>query len=109
MDETDRRRQKQEDYNRKHGITPQSIQKSLESPLASLLDGERVLARDDKGPQLFVIEGDAPDARSIARTIKKLRKQMKTAAAKLDFERAAQHRDCIRELETWAVDNGLAV
>ena len=109
VDETDRRRQKQEDYNREHGITPQSIKKSLESPLAALLDGERVLARDDKGPQVSVIEGDAPDARSIARTIKKLRKQMKTAAAKLDFERAAQHRDRIRELETWAVDNGLAV
>jgi len=109
IDETDRRREKQEAYNQKHGITPQTIKKSMESPLASLLDGERVLAGKTKGPQLALIEGDAPDARSIANTIKKLRKQMKSAAAKLDFERAAELRDRVRDLESWAVENGLAV
>ena len=109
IDETDRRREKQEAYNLEHGITPQTIKKSMESPLAALLDGERVLAKKTKGPQLALIEGDAPDARSIANTIKKLRKQMKAAAAKLDFERAAELRDRVRDLESWAVENGLAV
>ena len=109
IDETDRRREKQEAYNLEHGITPQTIKKSMESPLAALLDGERVLAKKTKGPQLALIEGDAPDARSIAHTIKKLRKQMKAAAAKLDFERAAELRDRVRDLESWAVENGLAV
>ena len=42
MDETARRREKQLAWNEAHGITPETIRKAVESPLAALLDGERV-------------------------------------------------------------------
>ena len=42
IEETERRREKQQEYNDEHGITPETIRKAVESPLAALLDGERV-------------------------------------------------------------------
>ena len=109
IEETERRREKQQAYNDEHGITPETIRKAVESPLAALLDGERVLARKDKAPQLRMPGEEEVDPAQLANTIKRLKREMRDAAKKLDFERAAELRDRMRDLESWAVENGVAV
>jgi len=109
IEETERRREKQQAYNDEHGITPETIRKAVESPLAALLDGERVLARKDKAPQLRMPGEEEVDPAQLANTIKRLKREMRDAAKKLDFERAAELRDRVRDLESWAVENGVAV
>ena len=101
IDETNRRRAKQASFNAANGITPASIEKAIHSPLASLLDAGTVQV-----PRDAPILSAQPDItqRSLPGHIRKLRKKMKDAAARLEFERAAQLRDRIRELETWAVE-----
>ncbi len=108
IEETDRRREKQRAYNLAHGITPETIRKAVDSPLAALLDGERILARADR-PELSLPGDVAPDPKTIGNTLKRLGREMKEAAKKLDFERAAELRDRLRELESWAVEQGVNV
>ncbi len=89
IDETRRRRQIQEAYNRQHGITPQGIRKAIKD----ITERVRAVA-ETRTPYIA-----APIAREdIARLIKELESQMKTAARNLDFERAALLRDRIIEL-----------
>ncbi len=109
MEETARRREKQLAYNEANGITPETIRKAVESPLAALLDGERVLAKTDAPPVPVLPGDDKVDPKTVGNTIKKLRRQMKEHARRLEFERAAETRDRIRTLESWAVDNGVVV
>jgi len=109
MEETARRREKQMAYNAAHGITPETIRKAVESPLAALLDGERVLAKTD-GPPVPMLPGeDTVDPKTVGNTLKKLKRQMKEHARRLEFERAAEVRDRIQTLESWAVEQGVAV
>src|SRR5262245_44818871 len=93
IDETERRRQLQATFNQKHGITPQSIVKSLGSPLVKVYDADYVDVPlvADKPAKYGVAE--------LPRQIRKLQKEMKQAAERLEFERAAELRDRIRELE----------
>jgi excinuclease ABC subunit B len=100
IDETNRRRSIQEAYNVEHGITPVSIQKAVESPLAALLYAGSINVDKDKAlaDSLPALNRDNPE-----QEIARLRKQMKSAAAKLQFERAAEIRDMIRDLEAWMV------
>jgi excinuclease ABC subunit B len=109
IDETERRRDRQREYNKENGITPETIRKAVESPLAALLDGERVLARKDRSPQLRLPGEEEVDPTQLANTIKRLKREMRESAKKLDFERAAQLRDRMRDLESWAVENGVVV
>jgi len=90
IDETRRRRQIQEAYNREHGITPQGIRKAVRDIT------ERVQAVAEKRtPYTF----EAPATREdTARLIKELESQMKAAARALEFEKAALLRDRIVEL-----------
>jgi excinuclease ABC subunit B len=101
MDETARRRKVQEAFNQENGITPASIEKAVSSPLAALLDAGTV-----RVPKTTPVLAASPDItqKSLPGHIKKMREQMKRAASKLEFERAAELRDRIRELETWAVE-----
>ncbi len=92
--ETERRREKQMAYNRQHGITPQTIRKSLHSPLANLLDADYV-----KVPRASTPTTHSGTPEPIPDALKRLRAEMKAAAARLEFERAATLRDKIRELE----------
>jgi len=89
IDETRRRRQIQEEYNRQYGITPQGIRKAIKDIT------ERVQAvAETRAPYVTT-----PIAREdMARLIKELESQMKTAARNLEFERAALLRDRIIEL-----------
>ena len=93
IDETERRRRVQEAYNEKHGITPASIVKNIEDVLTSVYE------RD------YVTVAKVPDEREQFRTqaeldafIAGLEKEMRAAAANLEFERAAGIRDRLRRL-----------
>ena len=88
--ETERRRAIQDAYNKAHGITPESVKKSVRDVI------EATKAADDVSDY----EGKSPLERTkkeLTEYVKKLEKEMKQAAADLQFERAAQLRDRIFE------------
>ena len=93
IDETERRRRLQAAFNKKHGITPQSIVKALGSPLVKIYDADYV------DIPLVADKAAKYGAAELPRQIRKLRKEMKQAAERLEFENAAELRDRIRELE----------
>jgi excinuclease ABC subunit B len=93
IDVTERRRGLQKTFNDEHGITPQSIVKSLGSPLIRIYDADYVdLPVAAEKPAKY-------RAAELPRMIRKLQKEMKQAAEHLEFEKAAELRDQIRELE----------
>jgi excinuclease ABC subunit B len=94
IDETDRRRLKQESYNREHNIIPASIIKSVRDLTQRLSVGS---ALAESGPEYHVGRGALPKDEA-SRLIKELEKQMKAAAVDLEFEKAAALRDQIIEL-----------
>ncbi len=89
IEETNRRRQIQESYNREHGIAPQGIKKAIKG----ITDQLRQVAESRAQYAVPEIPRD-----EIARLIKDLESQMKTAAKNLEFEKAALLRDQIIEL-----------
>lgn len=98
IDETERRRTKQLEWNAEHGITPETVKKNIGDILDSVFErGDHVQV---KGAADGVQEDylTNPDARN--KRIKVLEQQMKAAAADLEFEEAARLRDEIRKLET---------
>jgi excinuclease ABC subunit B len=90
IDETNRRRAKQIAYNQEHGIEPRSIIKQVRD----LTDRVRKVA-EESAP--YLISREVPKD-EMARIVKELEKQMKAAAAELEFEKAAVLRDQIYEL-----------
>ena len=92
IEETNRRRRIQEEYNEKHGITPETVKKAVRD----LIEIGKKEAADEKQKQ------KKPEKKLTGKEkekyIEQLTLQMKQAAAKLDFERAAMLRDRIREL-----------
>ena len=100
--EMHRRREKQLAYNKKHGITARSIRKAVPDLLRNLCDKDYVtLGKAAETPDLYVSDQD------FNRTISRLRRQMKEAAAKLDFEQAAVYRDRLLDLERRKLELGL--
>jgi excinuclease ABC subunit B len=93
IDETDRRRRLQAAFNKEHGITPQTVVKALGARLVELYEADYVTVPvvAEKG------EKYVPDA--IPRLVQQLKKEMKRAADNLEFEKAAELRDRIHELE----------
>ncbi len=94
INETNRRRRLQEDYNRRHRITPRSIQKKIQDILGSVYEKDYVtvpLAAEESAP--YLLPGELP------RRISQLKKEMQAAARQLEFERAAELRDQIKALE----------
>jgi excinuclease ABC subunit B len=94
LDETNRRRGLQEDYNREHGITPESIRKNLGELLSSVYEADYAAI-----PEV----AEVPEERyrsvdEIDREVRQLEKQMREAAKALEFEKAAELRDRIRTL-----------
>jgi len=100
IDETDRRRVAQEAYNLEHGITPQSIVKQIDDVLSSVYERDYVTrpARDEAAAIWSPGEIDA--------RIADLQRQMRAAAANLEFEKAATLRDELRRLRN--VELGLS-
>ena len=107
IDETNRRRDKQLEHNRVHGILPESIEKEVKE----IIDGvqARTTHRKRKNAQVREparasnirdsIEIDLQDQGQVSRELKKLERQMHKHAANLEFEHAARVRDQINELK----------
>lgn len=94
IEETNRRRKIQESFNRKHGITPESIKKAIPDLLKSIYEADYVtIPTVAEKPEEYV------PIFEIRRLISRLKKEMREAASKLDFERAAEIRDRIKSLE----------
>ena len=91
--ETDRRRRLQAAFNKKHGITPQTIVKSLGSRLVEVYDADYVTV------PVVAEQGEKYIPEEIPKFVQRLKKEMKRAADNLEFEKAAELRDRIRELE----------
>jgi len=90
--ETQRRREKQAEYNREHGITPQTIVKAIDSTLVSIVEADYFKVPTN----LDEIEEYAPE--KVEQTLARLEHEMRSAAAKYEFERAAELRDKIKHL-----------
>ncbi len=92
IDETERRRQKQLAYNEQHHIIPQSIVK----PIRAVIEATAV-AEEKEGYSIETIKETDPGKRQ--KMIRALRREMKQASKELAFEKAAELRDMIIELE----------
>ncbi len=98
MREMERRRNIQLEHNRKHGITPRSIVKSLEEVRLTTRVADARTERGDKKRDERLGQVDYHDPAKRAQAIVALERQMKEAAANLEFEVAAMLRDQINEL-----------
>jgi excinuclease ABC subunit B len=104
LDETARRRDIQQRYNEVHGITPESVRRALDELL-----GTPIAADYSTVPlEADAVEPVVEDLDALAREITRLEHEMSEAAARLEFERAAEHRDRIRFLRQRAVLAGPA-
>ena len=92
MDETQRRRQIQMAYNEEHGITPTTIQKSVRDLISISKKVAAEEMRMEKDPESM-------SRKELEKLIKELEKQMRRAAADLNFEAAAELRDKMTELK----------
>jgi len=87
--ETNRRREIQEAYNKKHGIIPKTIIKEIKEPIT--------IKDKDKGKDIL---SEKLSEKEIAKLVKQLESQMRQAAKDLDFERAAELRNMMFELKS---------
>jgi excinuclease ABC subunit B len=94
IDETDRRRSIQRDYNEENGIIPQSVISAVDMGLAQILKAEYgdVMEEEAAGMPEFTSQSD------VDQHIGKLETEMREAARKFEFEKAARLRDTIRDL-----------
>ncbi len=94
IDETNRRRTLQAAYNREHGITPETIRAAIHDIRASIYEQDYVtvpVAAEEEAPYL--------PPKEVRKQVATLRREMREAAEKLEFERAAELRDRIHRLE----------
>ena len=101
IEETDRRRRIQVAYNEEHNITPQSIIKPIDMSLVRIAEGDYVTVPLDDSPDDAA--GLSPQERE--RLITELEGQMREAARKFEFERAAKLRDRAKTLRTFLLTN----
>ena len=92
IEETNRRRQLQQKYNEEHGITPQTIKKSVRD----LISISKEIAKEEVR---FEKEPESMDEEELTKLIADVQKKMKKAAAELNFEAAAELRDKMVELK----------
>lgn len=92
IDETSRRRAKQDEYNKEHGITPKGVNKAIGEGLRAIIPQKE----DGKKPKLNLKKIPKDEYPSL---IKELTAQMEFASANLEFERAAELRDTIADIK----------
>jgi excinuclease ABC subunit B len=95
IDETERRRVTQQAYNDEHGITPESILRPLDMSLAQILKAEYadLTEQDETTPEFH-------SQQELNAFVAKLENEMREAAKKFEFEKAAKIRDRVKELKT---------
>ena len=107
IEETDRRRSIQSEYNQKHNITPETIHKEMSKGLREIygLDSD---TNSSNSPNLETLRDsyDISTTKSIEKLIKTKTKEMKKAAADLEFEKAAEIRDTISVLKDQLLTHG---
>lgn len=107
IEETGRRRQRQEEYNALHGITPESVKKNIHDVLDSVYDkGDRLHVQryaglSDQEQELF------KNPSALKKHIQSLEKKMNEHASNLEFEEAAKLRDMVKKLEAMELGLGL--
>jgi len=90
MEETNRRRELQMKYNAEHGITPETVRKAIRNSLEQEISARKIAREAVRASEESFDRGEL---------IRRLEAEMLEAAEKLDFERAAELRDRLRELE----------
>ncbi len=98
IDETNRRRAKQVAYNKENNITPMSIIKSVDMELARIVEADYVTVPVDDA-SLDAATANIKNEQQLAEMLQQLETQMREAAKKFEFEKAAQLRDRIRSLK----------
>ena len=98
IDETSRRRAKQTAFNKENNITPMSIVKSVDMELARIVEADYISVPVDDA-SLDAAAAGIKNEQQLAELLQQLEKQMREAAKKFEFERAAQLRDRIRSLK----------
>jgi len=105
MEETSRRRAKQEEYNKAHGITPESVKAHISDILDSVYERDHVRASiAAPGGKGAKADEGALVGSNLKAHLEALEKQMRDAAADLDFETAARLRDEIKRLKAVELD-----
>ncbi|MEX2695595.1 excinuclease ABC subunit UvrB [Rhizobium mongolense] len=99
MEETSRRREKQVAYNEEHGITPESVKARISDILDSVYERDHVRADISGVSGKGFADGGNLVGNNLAAHLSALEKQMRDAAADLDFEKAARLRDEIKRLK----------
>lgn len=94
IDETERRRKIQEKYNEEHGITPTTIKKAVRELISISKEAASTSRELEKDPESM-------DEKEIKKLVEKIEKQMRKAAAELNFEVAAELRDQMMELKKY--------
>ena len=95
IDETNYRRVKQIEYNKKNGVVPKPIVKSIDNPLT-----KRLLRNDNEEISEIVIDFKIPNkSKDFDKKIRELRREMEKSAKELDFKSAALYRDQIKKLK----------
>jgi excinuclease ABC subunit B len=96
--ETNRRRDKQREYNKQNNITPQSIVKGVDMELARIVEADYVTVPLDDA-KLDAAASNVKSEAQLAELLQQMEAQMREAAKKFEFEKAAQLRDRIRSLK----------
>ncbi len=99
LDETNRRRKLQETYNKRHGITPETIQKEITNILTSVYEADYVTV-----PIVSESSVEYKSLDDLQKVIKEFEAEMKKAVKELAFEKAADLRDQIKELRALDMD-----
>ena len=92
IEETNRRRELQEAYNKEHGITPTTIKKAVRELISISKEVDRKINDIEKDPESM-------DSKELKKLIDKVEKRMQKAAAELDFETAIEMREKLAELK----------
>lgn len=99
LEETNRRREKQQAYNAAHGITPLSVKKSINKILASVYEKDHTTIPLEEDPYLKM------NPKKQKAHLESLEKKMFAAAGNLEFEEAARLRDELKRLEELAISS----